>query len=116
MSGQWALRQYLVPTSNSGARLLESEGIRSALGHIYAPHEAQASVWAVRISHPEDLRVCELTGKSAYFSFVSDEPPPHLKLPSGMLEGATAMCRPGSRWIIAVIQRNARGQCSSKLS
>jgi superfamily II DNA or RNA helicase len=64
-----ALKRLLVTSSLSEARILEEVAVRSATGKFCAPIEAKHFLWSGRKCHPDDLRICELTGLRIHFEF-----------------------------------------------
>ena len=87
VTGKKALKKLFVSSSISGARLLEEEAISSISGKFCAPLEARPCLWSSRKCHPEDLRVCELTGISAHSEYVTIQPPPRLETLFNLLNG-----------------------------
>jgi len=63
MTGKQALRRYFVDSGISGARILQSEAIQSVSGNFCTVVEARDCSWSGLKSHPDDLKVCQLTGK-----------------------------------------------------
>lgn len=70
-TGKKALKKFFVSSSLSGARLIEQEAVRSIAGKFCAPIEAKSCLWSGRKCHPDDLRVCELTGVSIHFEYTT---------------------------------------------
>lgn len=62
ITGKRVLKNLLVMSSISGAQMLEKAAVRSIAGKYCAPVEAKPCLWSGRKVHPDDLRVCELTG------------------------------------------------------
>src|SRR5262249_26470219 len=56
------LKRLLVTSSESGARFQQRLAVRSPTGKYCAPVEAKNCMWSGRRTHPDDLRVCTLTG------------------------------------------------------
>jgi superfamily II DNA or RNA helicase len=71
VSGKRTLRKLLVRSSVSQAPLLEREAVRSSSGSYCTPIEATNCLWSGEISHPEDIRKCELTGLEIHFKYVT---------------------------------------------
>jgi len=74
VTGKRALKRFLVPSSLTGVYILEEVAIRSATGKFCAPLEAKQCVWSGQRSHPEDLRVCGLTGLCFHVEFATANP------------------------------------------
>ena len=70
VSGKRVLKTLLVTSSLSGAAMLESESVRATPGSYCLPSEARECPWSGIVSHPDDLRTCELTGLRLHFQFV----------------------------------------------
>lgn len=75
ITGKWAIKNLLVQSSVTGAQMLEELGTRSASGRYCTPHEAEPCSWSTRKFHPDDLRVCELTGLPIHFQFATTDHP-----------------------------------------
>jgi superfamily II DNA or RNA helicase len=71
VSGKKALKEFFVSSSVSGGRLLRDEGILSATGKSCLEQEARTCIWSGRKSHPEDLRICQLTRITTHFEFMT---------------------------------------------
>lgn len=71
VSGKSALKKYFVLSSISGTSMLEQEGIKSSIGKFCIPSESGRCAWSERISHPDDLKICTLTGLPIYFEYIS---------------------------------------------
>lgn len=71
VSGKRVLRSLLVASSLSGAAMLEREAVRSASGLFCLPTEARECAWGGMVSHPDDLRTCDLTGLPIQLQFVA---------------------------------------------
>ena len=87
VSGSRALQQYLVLSSISGVRCLQEEAIRSDAGRFCTRTEAQTCAWTNRETHPDDLRICELTGLAIHYSIATRQPPYRLSPLAEMLGG-----------------------------
>ncbi len=64
------LKRLLVTSSVSQASVLEDVAVRSAEGKICLPVECQACAWSDQRFHPDDLRMCNLTGLNVHFQFL----------------------------------------------
>ena len=71
LSGKKALHKLFVSSSISGARLLEDEALQSATGKYCLPKEGKPCTWSGRRYHPDDLRICCLTGVLAHFEYMT---------------------------------------------
>jgi ERCC4-related helicase len=91
-SSKRALRKLFATSSVSGARALEEGCIRSAGGNFCLPSEARACAWSERSSHPDDLKVCALTGLTIRSQFLTAEAPfklaPLVELLNGVIKAA----------------------------
>lgn len=87
VSGRRALQQYLVVSSISGVRCLQEEAIRSDAGRLCTRAEAQSCAWTNRETHPDDLRICDLTGLVIHYSIATRQPPYRLSPLAEMLGG-----------------------------
>ena len=87
-TGKRAIKRLLVTSSLSEARILEEVAVRSVTGKYCAPVEAKPCFWSGRKFHPDDLRVCELTGLPIHFEFANANSHPRLQplvdLPTGI--------------------------------
>jgi superfamily II DNA or RNA helicase len=87
VTGQRVLKRLLVTSSVTGARILEEVSVRSATGSVCAPVEAKPCLWSGRKFHPDDLRVCELTGLTIHFEFATANSKPRLESLVDLLNG-----------------------------
>lgn len=87
VTGKRALKRLFVASSLTGAYILEEVAVRSAIGKFCAPGEAKPCLWSGRKFHPEDLRVCELTGLRIHFEFATVSRPPRLQPLVDLLNG-----------------------------
>jgi hypothetical protein len=62
VTDQRVLKRLLVTCSISGVRFQHRLAVRSARGKYCAPAEAKKCMWSGRGSHPDDIRICNLTG------------------------------------------------------
>jgi hypothetical protein len=86
-TGKRALKGLFVTSSLSQTRILEDAAIRSSRGKYCLPTEAKACFWSGRKSHPDDLRVCELTRLPIHFEHATGDHAPRLRPLSEMLDG-----------------------------
>jgi hypothetical protein len=70
VSGKRVLKSMLVSNSLSGALMLEGEAVRSSSGQFCLPTEARQCAWGELLSHPNDLRICELTRLPIHYQFI----------------------------------------------
>jgi hypothetical protein len=87
VSGRRALKQFLVASSISGVRCLQEEAIRSDARRFCTRMEAQPCAWSSRETHPDDLRICDLTGLAIHYSFATRQPRYRLAPLAEMLGG-----------------------------
>lgn len=71
LSGKKALKKFFVQSSISEALLLEDEAARSIAGKFCSPLETKLCVWSGKKFHPDDLRICQLTGLSIYVEYIT---------------------------------------------
>lgn len=81
------LKNLLVTSSVSGAQMLEEVAVRSVTGKYCAPSEAKLCLWSMRKVHPDDLRVCELTGLSIHLEYATADTSPRLQPLVELLNG-----------------------------
>jgi predicted RecB family nuclease len=86
-TGQRVLNKLLLESSLTGARILEDIAVRSAAGKHCAPIEAKLCAWSGKRFHPDDLRVCKLTGLSVHFEFATADDNPRLQALVDVLNG-----------------------------
>ena len=72
VTGKRVLKNLLVTSILSGAQMLEEVAVRSLAGKFCAPAEAKSCLWSGREVHPDDLRICELTGLPIYVTYVTE--------------------------------------------
>lgn len=87
VSGRRALKRYLVVSSISGVRCLQEEAIRSDAGRCCTRAEAQPCAWTNHETHPDDLRICALTGLAIHYSVATRQSPFRLAPLAEMLGG-----------------------------
>jgi hypothetical protein len=81
------LKKLLVTSSVSGARFQNSLAVRSVGGKYCAPVESKTCMWSGRRSHPDDIRVCSLTGIQFHFEFAASGEKPYLQPLGDLLHG-----------------------------
>jgi superfamily II DNA or RNA helicase len=87
VSGRKALKQFFVTSSRSGVRCLEDEAVRSDFGKFCTKSEAVSCAWSRHDCHPDDIRICELTGLLIHHTFAGRQPPFRLLPLAEMLNG-----------------------------
>jgi ERCC4-related helicase len=87
VTGKRVLKRLFVTSSLSEARLLEDIAVRSTTGKFCAPVEAKTCLWSGRKFHPDDLRVCALTGLPIHFEFATANGNPRLQPLVDLLNG-----------------------------
>jgi hypothetical protein len=98
VTGKRALKQLFVTSSISQAPVLESIAVPSSGGKHCLPIEARHCDWSDRIGHPDDIRICELTGLSVHFAFVTSSGSPRLKPLVDTLDGVMKAADESSRY------------------
>ena len=92
------LRKLLVTSSISGARLQHRLAVRSIAGKYCAPAEAKTCMWSGRRSHPDDVRVCALTGIPFHVEFAAPGEKPYLQPLGDLLHGVRRTADAADRW------------------
>ena len=92
------LRRLLVVSSVSGARIQHQLAIRSVAGKYCAPAEARACMWSARISHPDDLKICSLTGILFHNEFAAPGSNSYLQPLGELLHGVRHTSDSAERW------------------
>jgi hypothetical protein len=92
------LKRLLVTSSVSGARLLQRAAVRSVAGKYCAPIEAKICMWSGRRTHPDDMRVCSLTGIPFHFEFAALGDRPCLQPLGDLLHGVRRTADAPDRW------------------
>ncbi len=87
VTGKRALKRLFVTSSLTEARILEEVAVRSATGKFCALVEAKPCLWSSRKCHPDDLRVCGLTGLPIHFEFATANSNPRLQPLVDLLNG-----------------------------
>jgi hypothetical protein len=86
-TGHRVLPNLLVSSSLTGAQILKTIALRSATGEYCAPIETKTCMWSGKRFHPDDLRMCALTGLSIYFEFVTGDRDSRLQALVELLDG-----------------------------
>lgn len=113
-TGKRALKKFLVTSSVSGARILEEVAARSAAGKFCTPAEAKLCLWSGRKFHPDDLRICELTGLPIHFEFATANSHPRLQPLVDLLNGIKRTTAEPQLWDAVTSKAAAvlgRGRC-----
>jgi len=92
------LKKLLVTSSVSGARFQHRLAVRSIAGKHCAPVEAKTCMWSGRRSHPDDMRVCGLTGISFHLEFAAPDEKPYLQPLGDLLHGVRRTTDAPDRW------------------
>jgi superfamily II DNA or RNA helicase len=87
VTGRRALHQFFVSSSMSQNRLLQDIAIKSSMGTFCTPAESQLCFWSGQKYHPDDLRICSLTGLLIHATFVPENGPSRLRPLAEMLDG-----------------------------
>jgi hypothetical protein len=87
VTGKRILKKLLVKSSLSETRMHEDVAVRSAAGKYCSPIEAMQCFWSGGKFHPDDLRVCELTGLSIHFKYATPNARPRLQPLIDLLNG-----------------------------
>jgi hypothetical protein len=98
VSEKRVLKKLLVTSSVSGARLQHRLAVRSIAGQYCAPAEAKTCMWSGRRSHPEDVRVCTLTGIPFHVEFATSGDKPYLQPLGDLLHGVRRTADAPDRW------------------
>jgi superfamily II DNA or RNA helicase len=98
VSDRRVLKAMLVSSSVSGARLQRRLAVRSITGSFCAPAEAKQCMWSGRRSHPEDLRVCRLTGIPFHAEFAGPGDKPYLQPLADLVHGVRRTADVPERW------------------
>lgn len=97
-TGQRVLPTLLVASSITGAQILETVALRSATGKYCAPIEAKTCAWSGERFHPDDLRVCALTGLSMHFKFSTGDRDSRLQALVELLDGIRRNAEEAQLW------------------
>lgn len=78
ISNKRVLKPLLVASSISNTRLLPAAAVKSSTGKYCTPFEARSCFWSGNKYHPDDLRVCDLSGLTIHLEFATSNDPPCL--------------------------------------
>jgi hypothetical protein len=107
-SGKKALKTLFVTSSMSSARILERVAIRSVAGGVCSPMEARYCTWSGRRFHPDDLRVCTVTGVPIHFQYITPDTHSRLHALADLLCGLSRTADQRDLWeVIATKASNA---------
>lgn len=113
VSDRRVLKTMLVTSSVSGARLQRRLAVRSVAGKFCAFVEAKMCMWSGRRTHPDDLRICGLTGIPFHIEFAAPGDKPHLQPLGDLLHGVRRTTDAPDRWddIASKASTALRGRC-----
>jgi hypothetical protein len=86
-TGKTVLKRLLVTSSVSQAPRSQRGGVSSIGRDVLRPSRSTGLLLSGRIGHPDDLRICTLTGLPIHFEFATPEGAPRLKPLVEMLDG-----------------------------
>lgn len=98
LTGQLVLKRLLVSSSISQALLLKDMAIRSTSGNYCLPAESKACRWSSRNCHPDDIRVCSLSGLAIHSEFATTNDRPRLRALVSLLDGEERSADGSSKW------------------
>jgi hypothetical protein len=98
VSDKRVLKKLLVTSSVSGARLQHRLAVRSIAGKYCAPGEAKTCMWSGRRAHPDDIRVCNLTGIPFHAEFAATGNSAYLQPLADLLHGVRRSADGMERW------------------
>ena len=98
ISDKRVLNKLLVTSSVSAARLQHRLAVRSIANKYCAPAEANTCMWSGRRSHPDDVRVCTLTGIRFHVEFAATGDKPYLQPLADLLHGVRRTADATDRW------------------
>ncbi len=114
VTGKRVLKRLLVTSSVTEARILEEVAVRSVNGKYCAPVEAKPCLWSGQKFHPDDLRVCELTGLPIHFEFTTANSIPRLQPLVDLLNGIKRTADEPQLWDAVTTKASAvlgKGRC-----
>ncbi|WP_010686068.1 SNF2-related protein [Methylobacterium mesophilicum] len=114
VTGSRVVKRLLVPSSISGALMLEEKAVRAAHGVYCLPAEAHTCGWSGQFVHPEDVRICALTGIGILYTFATNAAPPRLAPLVALLDGVNRATDRQDVWGMAAAQEAAalrKGKC-----
>ena len=102
VSDKNVLKKLLVQSSLSKALAIESETIRSLAGNFCLPAESKVCAWSGAQVHPDDLRVCQLTGLAISSLYVTADTEPRLRPLVELLDGVRRKTDEATLWPVAL--------------
>jgi hypothetical protein len=112
-SRQKALKRFMVTSCVSGARLIEGNAIVSVGGKFCLPSETEQCVWSGVACHPEDIRVCDLTGVPHHTQYSAGPRPFRLRALVALLDGVSRRTDEVNLWDkVAERARPDVGKCT----
>ena len=97
-TGKRVLKRLLVTSSLTAVQILEDVAVRSIAGSYCAPFEAKPCFWSGRKCHPDDLRVCTLTGLPMHFEFATANRNPRFQPLVDLLNGVKRTADESQLW------------------
>ena len=85
-------------SSVSGSEVLSELAVRSAAGKYCLPEEAKICRWSGARIHPDDARICDLTGLTVDFHYVGHIEPPRSQALSSLLDGTRRAADAHESW------------------
>jgi len=113
-TGKRVLKRLLVTSSLTEARILEEVAVRSVNGKYCAPVEARPCLWSGQKFHPDDLRVCGLTGLPIHFEIATANSNPRLQPLVDLLNGIKRTADEPQLWDAVTTKASAvlgKGRC-----
>lgn len=103
VSGKKGLKKFFVSSSISGANFFEDEGIKSITGKFCVPIEAKKCIWSGLMTHPEDIRICQITDLSVHFQYIKiKNNQAYLESLSNLLDGISHKSDEKNTWFSIV--------------
>jgi superfamily II DNA or RNA helicase len=98
VTDQRVLKRLLVTSSLSGIRFQHGVAVSSSRGKYCAPAEAKKCMWSGRVSHPDDIRVCSLTGIPFHLEYATTGEKTYLQPLGDLLHGVRCPEDAPDRW------------------
>lgn len=86
-TGKHVLKELLVTSSISEAQILRTEAIRASSGRYCHCGETRTCFWSGDRFHPDDLRICSLTGLTIHHDYATEHAPVRLRPLAEILDG-----------------------------
>lgn len=93
-----ALKALLVTSSLSGSHILETSAVRSTQGTFCTTQETQSCAWSGERYHPDDLKVCGLTGLRAHKRFFTEQGAERIRPLADLLAGTAINADKTEAW------------------